>query len=297
MSGKYNGVQFLIKEVNYRAIYVPCMAHSLNPRGFCAASSCTDSTVLFSFVQNIYFFLLASTHRWNALKEVKMDSTRTLLPKRLRETWWSARADALSSLEQNYSSFRLVLINLGSDEQQTGETRREASALVKKLNKFETAFMTIFWNTILIRANETSKLLHSTSMELSVAVALLKLLSAFLVIQRENFGNYYKKTTEAVVAISNAACVQDFEVRRARRPRRVHDDSLQPAVVLTGQERFKVECFYVILDYLVGDLIRRTSAYAEINQRFCLLNPHDDIDTATAAMNTAVSLSDTEYRK
>ena len=97
------------------------------------------------------------------------------------------------SLEQNCESFRLVLINLSSDDQQTGETRREASALVKKLNKFETAFITIFWNTVLIRVNETSKLLQSTSMELSAAVALLKSLSAFLVVQRENFGNYTRK--------------------------------------------------------------------------------------------------------
>lgn len=104
----------------------------------------------------------------------------------------------------------------------------------------------------------------------------------------KNFGNYYKKTIEAMTAIGDAACEQDFEIKRARRPRRVHDDSLQPAVVLTGQERFKVECFYVILDSLVGDLNRRTSAYAEINQRFCFLDPHEDIDTATAAMHTAV---------
>ena len=72
-------------------------------------------------------------------------------------------------------------------------------------------------------------------MELSAAVALLKSLSAFLVVQRENFGNYYKKTLDAMTAIGDAACEQDFEIRRARRPRRVHDDSLQPAVVLTGQ--------------------------------------------------------------
>jgi hypothetical protein len=159
---------------------------------------------------------------------------------------------------------------------------------VKKLNKFETAFMTIFWNTILIRVNETSKLLQSTSMELSAAVALLKSLSAFLVVQRDNFDNYYKKTLDAMTAIGDAACERDFEIGRARRPRRLHDDSLQPAVVLTGQERFKIECFYVILDTLVADLTRRTNAYAEINQRFCFLNPHEDIVTATAAMHTAV---------
>ena len=172
MSGKYNGVQSLIREVNHRAVYIPCMAHSLNLSGVCAASSCTDATSFFAFVQNVYVFLSASTHRWNALKEVleentKCDSKRTLLPKRLSETRWSSRADALQSLEQNYKSFRLVLIKLSSHYEQTGDTRREASALLKKLNKFETAFMTILWNKVLTRVNETSKLLQSTSMELS----------------------------------------------------------------------------------------------------------------------------------
>jgi len=91
-----------------------------------------------------------------------------------------------------------------------------------------------------------------------------------------------------MTAIGDAACEQDFEIRRARRPRRADDDSMQPAIVLTGQERFRVECYYIILDSLVGDLNRRTNAYAEINQRFCFLNPHVDIDTATSAMQTAV---------
>ena len=136
MSGKYNSVQSLIKEVNQPAVYVPCMAHSLNLSGVCAASSCTDATSFFAFVQNIYVFLSASTHRWKALKDVleentTWDSTRTLLPKRLSETRWSAHADALRSLEQNYKSFHLFLINLSNDDEQTGETRHEASALVK----------------------------------------------------------------------------------------------------------------------------------------------------------------------
>ena len=188
MSKKYNGVQSLIKGVNHRSVYVQCMVYSLNLSGVCAASSCTDATLFFAFVQNLYVFLSASTHRWNTLKEVleennKGDSTRILLPKRLSETRWSARADALRSLEQNYKSFRLVLIKLSNDDEQTGETRREASALLKKLNKFETAFMTILWNTILISVNETSKLLQSTSMKLTSAVALLKSLSTFVVVQ------------------------------------------------------------------------------------------------------------------
>ena len=93
---------------------------------------------------------------------------------------------------------------------------------------------------------------------------------------------------DVITAIGDAVCERDFEITRARRPKRADDDNLQPAIVLTGQERFKVDCYYVILDSLVGDLSRRTNAYAEINQRFCFLNVHEDIDTATAAMHTAV---------
>lgn len=180
------------------------------------------------------------------------------------------------------------MIKLSNEAEQTAETKREATSLLKKLNKFETAFLTILWNTILTRVNETSKLLQSTSIELSTAVALLKSLSAFLVIQRENFGDYYQKTLDAMTALGDMTCEREFEIRRARRPRRADDDSLQPAVVLTGEERFRIECYYVILDSLVGDLNRRTNAYAEINQRFSFLNPHEDIDTATAAMHNTV---------
>ena len=214
------------------------MAHSLNLSGVCAASSCTDATAFFAFAQNIYVFLSASTNRWKALKDVleknaANDFSRTLLPKRLSETRWSARADALRSLAQNYKSFHLVMIKLSNKVDQTAETHREATALLKKLKKFETAFLTILWNTLLTRVNETSKLLQSTSIELSTAVALLQLLSAFLVIQRENFGEYYQKTLDAMTAIGDVTCEREFEIRRARRPRRADDDSLQPAVVLS----------------------------------------------------------------
>ena len=37
MSGKYKGMQAIIKERNYQAEYIPCVAHSLNLVGKCAA--------------------------------------------------------------------------------------------------------------------------------------------------------------------------------------------------------------------------------------------------------------------
>ena len=68
-----------------------------------------------------------------------------------------------------------------------------------------------------------------------------------------------------MTAIGDATSVRDFQIGRARRPRSLRDDSLPTRVVLTGQERFKIECFYVIMDTLVADLTRRTNAAAELN--------------------------------
>ena len=63
MSGKYNGVQALVKE-KFCAVaeYAPCYAHSLNLVGVCAAQSCPGIVQFFDFVVNIYMYSLLFQH-------------------------------------------------------------------------------------------------------------------------------------------------------------------------------------------------------------------------------------------
>jgi len=72
LSGKYNGVQAKIKERNKFADYAPCAAHSLNPVGQSAASSCDVAVLFFTFLEHIFSFFSASTHRWHVLS-TKLD--------------------------------------------------------------------------------------------------------------------------------------------------------------------------------------------------------------------------------
>ena len=58
MSGRYNGLQARIKQLNEFAEYVPCFAHSLNLVGNCAAECCEEASIFFAFVKNIYTFCL-----------------------------------------------------------------------------------------------------------------------------------------------------------------------------------------------------------------------------------------------
>jgi len=98
------------------AVYVPYIAHSLNLYAVFVRHH--HALIQLCSLHSFKTYTSSSQpHRWNALKEVlgentKLDSTRTLLPKRLSGTRWSYRADALRSQEQNNISISLVLINL-----------------------------------------------------------------------------------------------------------------------------------------------------------------------------------------
>ena len=66
-----------------------------------------------------------------------------LLPKRLGDRRWSARADALRSLFICYKTYQSVLEKLGNDTLQEAETMNEAISLRNKMDKIETAFLTV----------------------------------------------------------------------------------------------------------------------------------------------------------
>ena len=69
MSGKYKDMQTIIKERNHQAECIPCVAHSLNLVGKCVAECCQSAVRFFMFVQGLYVFFSASTHRWNLLTD------------------------------------------------------------------------------------------------------------------------------------------------------------------------------------------------------------------------------------
>ena len=82
MSGKYNGMQAIIRQHSEMAHYVPCAAHSLNLVGQSAADCCLAAVAFFNFLQGLYSFFSASTHRWNILNS-KLSSKRLPTLKRM----------------------------------------------------------------------------------------------------------------------------------------------------------------------------------------------------------------------
>ena len=143
MSGKYSGIQAIIRLQCNLAEYVPCTAHSLNLVGQSAVGCFTLAIGFFMFLQDLYSFFSASTHRWKVLMN---QLSRKILPtvKHMSETRWSARADATMALVMGYNK-----INDASEETQpttmTGILAGLWHRILDRFHRNSQALQTLFY--------------------------------------------------------------------------------------------------------------------------------------------------------
>jgi hypothetical protein len=261
MSGKYQGVQTRLKQINPLAEYVPCSAHSLNLVGSCAVECCVDAVSYFGFLQALFNFFSASTYRWGLLVE----NIQGLVPKSLSATRWSARADANLALRRNFAAIRTVLETISASADRTAMTRNEASSLAKKMNELEVAVMCVFWNSILQRFNATSKNLQSVKIDLETCVALYNSLLDFIQSAR-TMESFISHEEEAKLLVANS---NYKEVRSRKRKRGAEEPDTEN--VLDYRERFRTSTYLAILDCLSVQLTARREAYGRIQQKFGFL--------------------------
>jgi len=122
MSGIYTGLQSRIWKLSPLALYVPCVAHSLNLVGSCAACSCLAATSYFAFLQSLYTFFSASTYRWHWQMLTDALPPHGLVVKSLSDSRWSARADATRSAFAHYREVLKVATDTCADTKQSPDT-------------------------------------------------------------------------------------------------------------------------------------------------------------------------------
>jgi len=266
MAGQYSGLQARIKELCEHAIFVPCAAHSLNLILVHAAQCNTEATIFFQFIQNVYNFCSSSTYRWNTMKQFL--GPNKLVAKSLSETRWSARASAVTALEDGYKEFIAALSAIAADEDQSKETRNEAVSICKKMQKLEIIILTEIWNNVLITVNKVNLSLQSTSLTMEVAVKLLKSLISFLNNERTNFEKYYSLSKDK---FPDSFFKQKTQRKTERNTRIKFFDGPSEEVQFSDKEKFKIEVFFPIMDSLIAELNRRFAAYDTIFNRFGFL--------------------------
>ena len=114
MAGIYSGVQGRVLKINDKAVFTPCMAHSLNLSGTAAAESCTEAVTFFGFVQKIYVFLSSSPYRLELLCD-ELELIKSLL----------SQNDSINRMTENLEAYKKVLQTLGNDSLQKKDIQYE----------------------------------------------------------------------------------------------------------------------------------------------------------------------------
>ncbi|XP_041366776.1 zinc finger MYM-type protein 1-like [Gigantopelta aegis] len=257
MSGRYSGMQAHARKLNPLAEYVPCAGHSLNLVGQFTASCCEQATMFFDFIQRLYVFFSASTYRWSLLTDALSENKLPCL-KRMSDTRWSARADALKALYMGYSQINNVIDSIAADENQKGECRQEARGLAA------------MWHQVLERFQMCSASLHSADQDLNTACALYKSLIVFVQKLRPTFEDTEQKAKELT---NSAEYRQDTQRVRKRNRKYDHEFGLssEEEKTETAANKFRVGTFLVIIDSLISALKKRLKAYEEISNKFGFL--------------------------
>lgn len=263
MAGIYHGLQARIMQTNPLAKFSPCAAHSLNLVGTFAVEKCTEAASFFSLLQELYNFFSSSTQRWEILRQECSLALKTLSHPR-----WSATHDACYTLEKNWNEILSALEKLSNDDsEQKNNTKIEAKGLIKKIDRMETAVITKIWAFLLERINKVSKMLQNVDIDLSVVVELFDSLIDMVT----NFRNEdsFRTFEENASTMSSSSCYElDMQSKRKRKRKVFIDETPEENSNFSGSENFRINCYYVILDNLKSELIRRVDAYKKLNNSF-----------------------------
>lgn len=260
MRGKHSGVQARILELNSRAFYVPCNAHTLNLVLNDSANCCLEAVSFFSLIQAIYNFFSSSTHRWDIL--IKYLPGLTVKP--LSATRWESRVDAVKVIRFQLNEICDALSDIEENNTLTNvssvKSRSEAQGILKNISNFKFVMCSVIWYDILYEINISSKLLQSPSLDLSEAITQLNTTKKFLEDYRsEGFEKALKTSKE----IAKKVGIDDkFDSSQRSRSK---------GTLFSPEMHFKVNFFNQVLDTGIQSIIERFGALSEHNSLFSFL--------------------------
>lgn len=297
MRGKNAGVQKRILDINPRAFFVPCSAHTLNLVVNDSALSCTDAVNFFMVVQEMYNYLSASTHRWTVLK--KHVSALTVKP--LSNTRWESRIDAIGPVRYQAGEIYDALLELSTDPSGDAYAKSTALGLAKKLKNFKFICCLVVWNTILSRINVISKLLQKEDFDIAAAMELIASVKSYFNEIRSDKG-FEEMLVDAREVAESLEVEPSFPSEQQVRPRRVKrqfDDEVRDEAVVDPKVNFRSKCYFYILDTTIASLEERFSQLSTHNDTFGFLYKlkREDINTLmTKCADLQISLTDGEHR-
>lgn len=274
MKGNQSGVQRQILNMNPRAFFVPCSSHSLNLVVNDAVKCSVAAVSYFGNVQQLYNFFSASTDRWNRM----MQYLPSLTLKRVCDTRWESRIDAVRPIRYQLGELYAALIHISEDASLKGshglQTRADAQVLAKCVSDYKFICGTVVWYDILSVVNPVSKQLQSVAFDLQSAVKSVSEVVKFLKEYRHSGFTSMKITASEIASEMEVSAnfAEDISVRSRKKTRQFDYESRDLAPVSNPEKRFEVEFFNSVIDAAVISVEERFEQLQNHMSHFDLLS-------------------------
>uniref|UniRef100_A0A8C8DNF5 Zinc finger MYM-type protein 1-like n=1 Tax=Oryzias sinensis TaxID=183150 RepID=A0A8C8DNF5_9TELE len=264
MRGKNKGVQARLLQLNPRALFVPCGAHTLNPVVADAAKTSRDATNYFGILQKLYSLFSASTQRWAILKKhVKV----TL--KMWTDTRWESKVKSVEPMRYQSAAVREALLEV-RDNTKDPVIKTEAQSLSEEVGSYRFSICTVVWYDILSHIQYVSKMMQSATMQVDIAVNLLH--------KTETALRTYRATGFVAAETSAKVMCEEMNVKAALQKKRLRstkhhftyessDKRLRDAL-----KKLEVEFFNAVVDCTVSAIQERFKTLQSVGDTFCVLS-------------------------
>lgn len=270
MKGKNSGLQKKILEINPRAIFVPCLAHTLNLVVNDAAKINNEIVSFFDVVQELYVFFSSSVARWRILKT----HVPSLSLKPLSDTRWESRVNAIKPLISNLKNICDSLAEIAHDDTKDIKSRGMAQSILEKITVFKFICSIVIWYNLLTKVNVISKLCQSPKVEISECLKTLNNLCEYIQKIRSDEG-FEQFIQEGKSLAEKVNVTPEFSlVRRKRVPRQFSYES-KDEPVLNELQHFKITFYFSILDTTIQSIQERFSSLNQCNNLFKFLYDFD----------------------
>lgn len=255
MRGTYNGVQAKIRELNPLAFYVHCYAHILNLCLVDLTKQVACVRNIFGTLQSLYNFIKASSKR-NAIyesiwsKSSEANGTKSL--KKLCETRWSCRTDALKSVYLNFSEIIDTLEHIYNHDTVSGA---EAKSLLNNLLNFEFIFCLSFLKNIFEQTHILSKYLQSPNVNFSTANNMCQ--STIDILKNLRSDIEFESKWNEVIEILDEYQIEHPKIKRKKNiPLKLGGGETHPYSNQV-KDNYRITIYYKVLDVIIQEMKNR----------------------------------------
>ena len=253
MAGHVSGVSKRIAEEEPRAVFVHCMAHSLNLALQESARQWPIYRDMLDYLKDIINLIRASPKRSAILADLQIQSDefsgKSLRP--LCPTRWTTRQESIHSLLVNYKFVQEALIEIADSDKSDAGTK--ANGLANSMDTFVFYFALVTGLLIFERTEQLSKLLQSSSISVSAALRAAEHARANLQSYRDDVS--WKSMWASCISNASRLDVDPPTMPRVRRPPRRIDEGALPCTQ-TIEEYFRV-VFFQFLDNIIETMNER----------------------------------------